>query len=324
MSRNHKSNRTQGFTLIELLVVIAIIAILAAILFPVFAQAKTAAKKTQTISNQKQNVLALIMYAGDADDRWPRDDGCIMNSSLNPKLNDGKSRCGSVGFAFRWNAFSWQKWVYKYTKNLEILEHPMRKKDATQWNDNGQMVGGFALNTAITGQLDTYNRAADFPRQFRDSWTGGTSSGLSNPAATALMMEFPGQGTAMVPGASVDTEGMGPTVTLYPLAVREFWRYKVMKGTVADCVASKNGTEPDPTKVPAGGMTIGHCDGSAKFYAAEKFLSLTPTKKEFLGVSGGPTAGWTYQNDCVTITAGNAGFVAPNLKINYPLWGLGQ
>ena len=64
----------RAFTLIELLVVIAIIAILAAILFPVFAQAKEAAKKTQCVSNTKQTVLAAIMYAGDSDDVLPRHD----------------------------------------------------------------------------------------------------------------------------------------------------------------------------------------------------------------------------------------------------------
>ena len=61
----------RAFTLIELLVVIAIIAILAAILFPVFAQAKTAAKKTATLSNLKQVGLGIVMYAGDVDDRAP-------------------------------------------------------------------------------------------------------------------------------------------------------------------------------------------------------------------------------------------------------------
>jgi prepilin-type N-terminal cleavage/methylation domain-containing protein/prepilin-type processing-associated H-X9-DG protein len=58
----------KAFTLIELLVVIAIIAILAAILFPVFAQAKEAAKKTSCLSNVKQVVLGSLMYANDYDD----------------------------------------------------------------------------------------------------------------------------------------------------------------------------------------------------------------------------------------------------------------
>ncbi len=60
-----------AFTLIELLVVIAIIAILAAILFPVFAQAKAAAKKSASISNSKQLNLASLMYCNDSDDTYP-------------------------------------------------------------------------------------------------------------------------------------------------------------------------------------------------------------------------------------------------------------
>jgi prepilin-type N-terminal cleavage/methylation domain-containing protein len=63
--------RSKGFTLIELLVVIAIIAILAAILFPVFAQAKVAAKKTTDLSNLKQNMTATLIYTNDADDYLP-------------------------------------------------------------------------------------------------------------------------------------------------------------------------------------------------------------------------------------------------------------
>jgi len=59
----------KAFTLIELLVVIAIIAILAAILFPVFAQAKAAAKKTADLSNFKQLATGLVLYANDNDDR---------------------------------------------------------------------------------------------------------------------------------------------------------------------------------------------------------------------------------------------------------------
>src|SRR6058998_246498 len=63
--------RTRAFTLIELLVVIAIIAILAAILFPVFAQAREKARQISCISNIKQVGLAFIMYDQDYDETFP-------------------------------------------------------------------------------------------------------------------------------------------------------------------------------------------------------------------------------------------------------------
>ena len=63
--------RRRGFTLIELLVVIAIIAILAAILFPVFARAREKARQTSCLSNVKEISLGILMYVGDYDERFP-------------------------------------------------------------------------------------------------------------------------------------------------------------------------------------------------------------------------------------------------------------
>ena len=63
-------NRNKAFTLIELLVVIAIIAILAAILFPVFAQAKAVAKRTSELSNLKHLDLAVLMYQNHSGSSW--------------------------------------------------------------------------------------------------------------------------------------------------------------------------------------------------------------------------------------------------------------
>jgi prepilin-type N-terminal cleavage/methylation domain-containing protein len=86
-------SRSRAFTLIELLVVIAIIAILAAILFPVFAQAKGAAKKTQSLSNTKNLGLGIQMYTIDSDDILP------MLQYQNPD----------------W--ISWPRMVHPYVKN---------------------------------------------------------------------------------------------------------------------------------------------------------------------------------------------------------------
>jgi len=72
--------KVKAFTLIELLVVIAIIAILAAILFPVFAQAKAAAKKTSDLSNIKQTGLATLMYDNDNDDLNPAQCGMLYGN----------------------------------------------------------------------------------------------------------------------------------------------------------------------------------------------------------------------------------------------------
>lgn len=83
--------KTKAFTLIELLVVIAIIAILAAILFPVFAQAKLAAKKTAGTSNSKQVALALVMYSNDYDDMAPTAFVCW------PALNGGQANWSGCG-----------------------------------------------------------------------------------------------------------------------------------------------------------------------------------------------------------------------------------
>lgn len=70
-SRSVRSNATYGFTLIELLVVIAIIALLAAILFPVFAQARSKARQTVALSNLKQIGTAMLLYAQDYDECLP-------------------------------------------------------------------------------------------------------------------------------------------------------------------------------------------------------------------------------------------------------------
>ena len=82
-----RNRNIKGFTLIELLVVIAIIAILAAILFPVFARAREAARKTSCLSNMKQIGLASLMYSQDYDESFP-------DSRVSTLLLDGSGATG--------------------------------------------------------------------------------------------------------------------------------------------------------------------------------------------------------------------------------------
>jgi len=91
--RMRNPRKSDGFTLIELLVVIAIIAILAAILFPVFAQAREKARQTSCTSNMKQIGTAMMMYVQDNDESYPQvwyaDTGHWANVVL-PYLGQGK------------------------------------------------------------------------------------------------------------------------------------------------------------------------------------------------------------------------------------------
>src|SRR3989304_367263 len=90
--------RSKGFTLIQLPLVIAIIAILAAILFPVFAKARDKARQATCLSNVKQLTLALLMYAEDYDEGLPAATG--------------------------WGNYGWWGRIRPYTKSSGILHCP--------------------------------------------------------------------------------------------------------------------------------------------------------------------------------------------------------
>jgi prepilin-type N-terminal cleavage/methylation domain-containing protein/prepilin-type processing-associated H-X9-DG protein len=135
--------RNKAFTLIELLVVIAIIAILAAILFPVFAQAKLAAKKTQALSNIKQVGLGVLMYNNDYDGTF--DVGC-------PDEWWYPGDATQPGGAWSWD-------IAPYLKNGGVLADPTDvpgKESWQSWFGTNTLEVSFASNG-----LQTWNGAGD-------------------------------------------------------------------------------------------------------------------------------------------------------------------
>ncbi len=122
-------SRRRGFTLIELLVVIAIIAILAAILFPVFARAREKARQSTCQSNLKQVALGVLMYCQDYDERGPT--GGAQNRTNGTGAFDGcgGSNCGLATYyrsdaASTWNHQNFAEQILPYIKNQQVFYCP--------------------------------------------------------------------------------------------------------------------------------------------------------------------------------------------------------
>jgi prepilin-type N-terminal cleavage/methylation domain-containing protein len=119
-------HRRKGFTLIELLVVIAIIAILAAILFPVFAQAREKARQTTCTSNTKQSALAFMMYINDYDETFPLGFGFYNNQWYWEYFHDAPYnwRIPEPGPAWTVYQVHWSNSIQPYAKNYGLYECP--------------------------------------------------------------------------------------------------------------------------------------------------------------------------------------------------------
>jgi len=156
--------RKTGFTLIELLVVIAIIAILAAILFPVFAKAREKARQTSCLSNVKQISLGIMMYVQDYDEEYPR---IYRNASPGRMTYPGGGSSSGL---------MWYGVIFPYVKNIQIFNCPSYNY---KWNGNytGKFAYGYSyrVGNGTTNMADVESPATTI--LMADAWeTPGVSS----------------------------------------------------------------------------------------------------------------------------------------------------
>ena len=215
--------RSNAFTLIELLVVIAIIAILAAILFPVFAQAKLAAKKTTALSNAKQVATANFIYMGDYDD------------ALIKEFYGFPADCASWPGAAS-GYYSWRHAMYPYLKNNGILGDQTNPFFANNYwvdwhdkNDNNitdpgeRLSTNFAVNNVVVGFANG---------QCAGQWTPvglNTLDTLEDVAGTIIMMPSRAQWNDLKP------------TFLSTIEAKPGWCITPIGGSSAVCPAGNNG-----------------------------------------------------------------------------------
>jgi prepilin-type N-terminal cleavage/methylation domain-containing protein/prepilin-type processing-associated H-X9-DG protein len=156
--------RRAGFTLIELLVVIAIIAILAAILFPVFAQAREAARKASCISNLKQISMAAMMYIQDYEEVLP---GPALRRPGGPPA----TQYSNYWWGRRWTC--WPELLMPYNKSVDIYTCPSKR----EWP-----FFGYCIN--VNSSNDDFPNAPTPP----GNWHDGRGDGTPRPEQRTVSM----------------------------------------------------------------------------------------------------------------------------------------
>ncbi|MBI2301204.1 MAG: DUF1559 domain-containing protein [Armatimonadetes bacterium] len=200
-------HRHRGFTLIELLVVIAIIAILAAILFPVFAKAREKARQSSCSSNLKQLGLAILQYMQDYDERFPR----------------SQTPCWGAPYQQR---YPYPAQIFAYTKNWQLFACPSHRNgnctnnsiphyEVNAWITRGVFPASFQLSYGIDEimqngcagdftKLAKWNYPADVPIVFENRGLGQNGVSASSGGILGRMGYAETCGTDCNPAARTD------------------------------------------------------------------------------------------------------------------------
>lgn len=237
--------KKHGFTLIELLVVIAIIAILAAILFPVFSRAREQARKSACLSNGKQIGTALMMYAQDWDETLP-----VF-----------RFPCWGGPWA---NQLYWTEQLIPYLKNSDVFRCPSAKETSPNCypsavgRPQNSFASNYGYNVFICNNGAWYSgscvegvaklsrlQAPSETVAIADCWTDSLSGGQDPATGIWVRVAFANAGWDGGPGLQC---GCPPHITDINLAIDKLTRH-------------------------TGGSTIIFADGHAKWYKADQIRS---------------------------------------------------
>jgi len=272
------ASRKRAFTLIELLVVIAIIAILAAILFPVFAQARAAARQISCVSNTKQSNLGVQMYAQDFDETFPQLDNngaCIYGNPVcaKPDWGDAGPNTVTEGYMF-WNV------VQPYIKNNQLTYCPEAGK--TNWQfavANSASIFGNNWGTFTAAREPVYIGAVSqqalniqvvnwwglIPGYSRSDNAGGAMASISRPAEIVLTVGDSTWDTALSPNNAIGNTGVWPYrpgTSCANLGGPAGWTWYVHK---AEKRSGDPGTKPGYVGgINSGFAAVAFCDGHVK------------------------------------------------------------
>ena len=247
-------NFKKGFTLIELLVVIAIIAILAAILFPVFAQAREKARSSSCLSNTKQFGTALQLYVDDYDETMVPCFIADAHLTIDVTASEYKnypcrqfmaSDYTTSSGSYLTKEWTWLDSLYPYVKNLSMYVCPSAHKGAC----------GYGMNAALKSGW----RSAGCPVVTNDNWTTYGPIALAQIKQSSQLVAF---GDTTVYTATTTSKG-GVTTHKF---INSLTGFCINDHFLSDGGSNKAGNEQGTGRRHLNGTNFTFCDGHAKYY----------------------------------------------------------